>query len=55
MKGGSILCQEEMEQVQEREEARVEEEVAKAGEVVMRQDQVGIASVQAVAKKQPIN
>jgi hypothetical protein len=40
--------------VQEQVEARAEVAEAKAGEVVLRQDQVGIASVQAVVKEQPI-
>ena len=57
---GSISCLEEMEQAQEvrgqeRVEARVEEKVAKAGEVVLRQDRVGIVSVRTAVNVQPIN
>ena len=56
MKGGSISCLEEMEQAQEvrgqeRVEARVEEKAAKAGEVVLLQDQVGIVSARTAVKK----
>lgn len=60
MKGGSISCLEEMEQAQEvrgqeRVEARVEEKAAKAGEVVLLQDQVGIVSARTAVNEQPIN
>jgi hypothetical protein len=49
-----------MEQVQEgKDHEQVEvwaaDEEAKAGEAALRQDRVGIAPVQAVVKKQPIN